>query len=46
MRSLGDIADVIVAGGELAVEESSEQTVAATDLLEYLPKAIERVSSE
>ena len=31
---------------EVAVEESSEQTVAATDLLQYLPKAIERVSSE
>ena len=28
---------------EVAVEESSEQTVAATDLLEYLPDAIARV---
>ena len=30
---------------EVAVEEGSEQTVAATDLLEHLPKAIERVRS-
>ena len=30
---------------ELAVEESGEQTLAATDLLDYLPRAIRRVSS-